>query len=80
MLDKYHEHLPNYMADIEMAINFTFNASIKNAPFEILYGENILLPIDLILSRESWINPHAHTFARKMKQLVTKLKSTMHDI
>ena len=67
------------MAVTEMAINFTINASINKAPFKVFYGENIPLPIDLLLSRESSINPHAHTFASKMKQLVDKVKSAMHD-
>ena len=72
LLDKDQEHWPDYVAVTEMAINSTINASIKKAPFEVLYGENIPLPdVDLLLFRESSINPHAHTFARKMKQLVT---------
>ena len=56
------------MAVTEMAINSTINASINKAPFEVLYGENIPLPVDLLLSRESSINPNAHNFARKMKK------------
>ena len=61
-----------------MAINSTINASIKKTPFEVFYRENTLLPVDLLLSRESFINPHAHTFANKMKQIVTKVQSTMY--
>ena len=67
------------MAVTEIAINSTINASINKALFEVLYGENIPLPVDLLLSRESSINPHAYKFARKMKQLITKVKSAMHD-
>ena len=63
-----------------MAINSTINASINKAPFEFLYGENILLPVDLLLYRESSINSYAHTFASKMRQLVNKVKSAMHEI
>ena len=50
-----------------MAINSTLNASINKAPFEVLYDENISLLVDLLLSQELFINPHAHTFASKKK-------------
>ena len=56
-----------------MAINSTINASIKKSPFDVLYGEYTLL------SRESSIKPYTHPFARKMIQLVTKVKSAMYD-
>ena len=55
------------MAGLEMAINSTINAGIQRVPFENLYSENILLPVDLLLSRESSINPQAHKFTRKMQ-------------
>ena len=74
-LEKDQEHWPNYVAVTKMATNSTTNASINKDPFEVLYGESTLLPIDLLLSRESSINPHAHTFASKIKQLVTKQDS-----
>ena len=67
------------MAFTEIAINYTVNSSIAKAPFKVLYGENILFPIDFFLSRKSHINPHAHNFASKMKQLVAKAKIAMHD-
>ena len=73
------EHWPYYVAVTEIAINFTLNASIKKTPFEDLYSENISLPIDLLVSRESSINPHTHNIARKIKLLVTKVKSAMQD-
>ena len=62
-----------------MAINSTINYSINKAPFEVLYGNNTLLHVDLLLSKESSISPHAHTFANKMKQLVNKVKHAIHD-
>ena len=55
------------MAVTEIAINSTINASINKSPFEVIYGKNTRFPVDLLLSRESSINPHAHTFARKMQ-------------
>ena len=48
------------MAVTEMAINSTINDSIYKAPFEVLYDENIPLPVDLLLSMESHINPHGY--------------------
>ena len=62
-----------------MAINSTINASINKVPFEFLYSENIPLPVDVLLSTASSINPHAHRFASKLKQLFKKVKSAIHD-
>ena len=48
LLDKTHKHWPDYVAGTKMTINSIINASINKAPFEVLYGENILLPVDLL--------------------------------
>ena len=48
-LDKDQEHWPNYLAITEMAINSTINSSSSKAPFEVLNGKNIPVPIDLLL-------------------------------
>ena len=61
-----------------MAINSSIHSSINKAPFEVLYGENIPLPVHSLLSRKSFIN-HVYTFASKMKELVAKVKSLMHN-
>ena len=78
-LDEDQEHWPEYIAVTEIAINSTINASINKVAFELLCGEIIPLLIDLLLSRESFINPHAHIFASKMKKLVNKVKSAMYN-
>ena len=62
-----------------MAINSTINARTNKASFEVPYGENIPLPVDLLLYRKSSIKPHAHTFARKIKLILNKVTSAMHD-
>ena len=67
ILDEDHEHWPDFVVVIEIAINFTVKASINKAPLEVLYGENIPFPIDFLLPIKSFINPHAYTFAIKMK-------------
>ena len=79
LLNKNEEHWPEYVAITEIAVNSTIDASIDKAPFEVFYGKNIPLPVDLLLFRESSINPHAHKFTSKMKQLVYMVRSTMHD-
>ena len=79
LLDEDQEHWLDYLVVTEMAINSTIIARINKAPLEVLYGENILFPVDLLVSRESSINPHAYTFASKMKQLVTNVKNAMHN-
>ena len=79
LLDDNQVHWPDYLAVTEMAINSTINASINKAPFEVLYSKNTLLPVDLLLSKVSSINPHAYIFASKMQQLGNKVKHAMHD-
>ena len=37
------------MPHVELAINSMVVCSIGKAPFEMLYGENVRLPIDLVL-------------------------------
>ena len=37
------------MPHVELAINSTVARSMGKAPFEMLYGENVRLPIDLVL-------------------------------
>ena len=59
LLEKNQEHWPDYVAITIMAINSTINARINKAPFEIFYSENTLLIVDLLLSKESSINPNA---------------------
>ena len=56
LFDEDQEHRPDYVAPNKMAINSTTNASIWKVSFEVLYVEDISLPIDLLLSRESFIN------------------------
>ena len=34
---------------VELAINSTVTCSMGKTPFEMLYGENVRLPIDLVL-------------------------------
>ena len=79
LLNKDQEHWPDYMTITKMAINSTTNERILKPPFEVLYGKNIPLTIELLFSRESSINPLAYRFHSKMKQLVDKVKGDMHD-
>ena len=45
LLDNDHKHCPDYVAVIEMVINSTINASNNKALFEVLFGEDIPLPV-----------------------------------
>ena len=79
LLEKDQEHWSDYVVATKVAINSTINAKISKAPFEVLYSKNIVpLPVDFLLSRESFINSYAHIFTSKMKQLVTEVKNAMH--
>ena len=60
LLNEDQEYYSAYVAITEIAINSTIKASIQKSPFEIVYSEKILLPVDLLLSRESSINTQAH--------------------
>ena len=71
LLDDNQVHWPDYLAVTEMAINSTINASINKALFELLYGENTPLPVDLLLFRESSIDPHTHIFSSNIKKLIS---------
>ena len=71
--------MPDYMAVTKMAINSTINERIQ-APLKVFYDGNISLPVDLLLSKESSINPQAHNSTSKMKQLVYEVKCAMHDV
>ena len=62
-----------------MAINSFINARINKVPFKILFGDKIPLPVNLLLYRESTINPYTYAFIKKVRQLVSKVKSAMHD-
>ena len=66
LLDDDQKHWAYYLIVTKMAINSTINASNKKTSFEVLYGEKIPLPIDFLLSKDSFINPQAHNFASKM--------------
>ena len=79
LLDKDQEHWSNYVAVTAMNINSTINASIQKVLVEVLYSENIPLPVDLLLSRESSINPQALKSANKLKQFVDKIKNAMYN-
>ena len=52
---------------MEMAINSSINASIYKASFEVLYGENVPLPVALF-SREFSINLYTQNLANKIKK------------
>ena len=78
LVDQDQANWPNFIALAELAINSTVNASINKAPFEVLYGENIPLPVDLLLARDSTIDPHASSFATKMQSLVKSIQKAMH--
>ena len=44
-----------------MAINSTVNVSTQATPYELVYGQNITLPIDLALGTHQ-VDPRASTF------------------
>ena len=75
MLDKDQEDWPNCIAVTKIAINFTMNVNIQKPSFKVLYDENILLLIDLLLSREFSINLQAYKSASKItKSQLTRSK------
>ena len=80
LLDEDQKHWPDYVVITEIAINSTITASISKAFFEVPYGENIPLYVDLLLFKESSINFNAHKFARKIKQLLNKVKCAIYNV
>ncbi len=58
-------NVPNWAAclpHVAMAINTTINVSTQSTLYELVYGENIALPIDLALGTEH-VDPRASSFA-----------------
>ena len=54
---------------IEFAINSTVSASTGKAPFELLYGENVTLPMDHALHAANTTS-HAANFTTHIQNLV----------
>ena len=54
---------------VELAVNSATNATTHKSAFELLYGNNVALPIDITLGTES-VHPTAADFTAKIKQLV----------
>ena len=54
---------------VELAVNSATNATIYKSAFELLYGNNVALPIDITLETAS-VHPTAAEFSAKVKQFV----------
>ena len=78
LLDKDQERWPDYVAVNKMAINSIISTSIWKSILKSS-GENTPLSVDLLLSKESSINPHTYKLTIKITKLVEKVKSAMHN-
>ena len=54
---------------MEFAINSTVAESIGRSPFELVYGEQVRLPVDIIVGNQSRIS-NAADFAQHIQKLV----------
>ena len=63
------------MPHVELAINSTVARSMGKAPFEMLYGENVRLPIDLVLGSPVQVRS-AEEVARKVVDVVREARDS----
>ena len=61
---------------IEFAINSTISASTGKSPFELLYGENVVLPMDHALHAATPLS-HAANFTTHIQNLVQQAQESM---
>ena len=59
---------------VEFAINSTGAESIERSPFELVYGEQVRLPVDIIVGTQNRMSDAAH-FAQHIQQLVQDAKN-----
>ena len=64
----------NLLYHVEFAINSTVAESIGRSPFELVYGEQVRLPVDVIVGNQSRMPDAAH-FAQHIQQLVQDAKN-----
>ena len=63
----------NLLCHVEFAINSKFAESIGCSPFELLYGEQVRLPVDVIVGKQSRVS-NAANFVKNIYQLVQNAK------
>ena len=63
------------MPHVELTINSTVAHSTGEASFEMLYGENVRLPIDLVLGSLVQVRP-AEEVARKVVDMVREARDS----
>ena len=56
---------------VEFALNSTQSASTQHPPFELVYGSNVSLPVDLVLDAANPPTTDAPTFAAKCARVVS---------
>ena len=59
---------------MEFAINSTVAESIGRSPFELVYREQVRMPVDIIVGNQSRMPDAAH-FAHHIQQLVQDAKN-----
>ena len=50
----------NLLFNVEFAINSTIAESIGRSPFELVYGERVRLPVDIIVGKQSGMSNAAN--------------------
>ena len=63
------------MPYVELAINSMIARSMGKAPFEMLYGENVRLPIDLVLGSPVQVRS-AEEVAHKVVDMVREARDS----
>ena len=59
---------------VELAVNSATNVTSKKPAFELFYGENVALPIDLAIATDT-TNPQSAYCATKVQNLVREAQA-----
>ena len=61
---------PAKLPYVELAINANPNASTLKPAFEVLYGENVPMPVDYALAKPDGVHPSAAKFTQHIHTII----------
>ena len=68
---------PAKLPYIELAINANPNASMLKPAFEVLYGENVPMPVDYTLAKPDGVHPSAAKFMQHIHTIIKQTQETL---
>ena len=62
---------------VELAINANPNASTLKPAFEVLYGENVPMPVDYTLAKPDGVHPSAAKFTQHIHIIIKQTQDAL---